>query len=68
MSLDTGDNVTMKYDDEYNSFRFTPKDMEIILEALSYVHQHDRSLSQSDRDYLDGIYQSLENARVTYAS
>jgi len=52
----------MKYDDEYNSYRFSVKDMEIILDALSYAHWNDKSLSTSDRDYIDGLYQSLENS------
>lgn len=52
----------MKYDDEYNSFKFTNYDMEIILNALSYSHWNDRSLSQNEKDYIDGLYQSLDNA------
>jgi len=52
----------MKYDDEYNSYRFSVKDMEIILDALSYAHWNDKALSTSDRDYIDGLYQSLENS------
>lgn len=49
----------MKYDDEYGTFKFNTKDMEIILDALSYANWNDRSLSQSDRDYIDGLYESL---------
>jgi hypothetical protein len=52
----------MKYDDEYNSYKFNVRDMEIILDALSYAHWNDKSLSTSDRDYIDGLYQSLENS------
>lgn len=52
----------MTYDPEYNSFRFNTRDMEIILDALSYVNWNDRSLSQKDRDYIDGLYESLDNA------
>lgn len=52
----------MKYDEEYTSYRFSPKDMEIILDALSYVHWNDRGLTQTDRDYIDGLYQSLDNS------
>lgn len=52
----------MKYDAEYNSYRFSEKDMDIILDALSYVHWNDRSLTLSDRDYIDGLYQSLDNS------
>jgi hypothetical protein len=58
----------MKYDDEYGSFKFNSKDMEIILDALSYVHWNDKSISQSDRDYIDGLYESLDNAGVVSSS
>lgn len=54
----------MKYDDEYGTFKFNVRDMEIILDALSYVHWNDKSLNQSDRDYIDGLYESLENSGV----
>lgn len=54
----------MVYDEEYNSYRFSSKDMEIILDALSYVHWNDRSLSKNDRDYIDGLYQSLDNSSL----
>lgn len=52
----------MKYDEEYNSFKFNPKDMEMILNALSYAHRHDCSLSQPDRDHIDGLYWLLHNS------
>lgn len=52
----------MKYDEEYNSYRFSAKDIDIILDALSYVHWNDKSLAQADRDYIDGLYQSLDNS------
>ena len=42
--------------------------MEIILDALSYAHWHDASLTQSDRDYIDNLYQSLDNAGVAYST
>lgn len=54
----------MKYDHEYGTFKFNVRDMEIILDALSYVHWNDRSLSQSDKDYIDGLYESLESSGV----
>lgn len=55
----------MRYDDEYGSFKFTGLDMELILNALSYSHWNDRSLTQDERDYIDGLYQSLDNAGVS---
>jgi hypothetical protein len=39
----------------------TDEDMTIILNSLSYAHWNDREMSEKDRDYLDGLYQSLEN-------
>ena len=58
----------MTYDPEYNSYRFSTKDMEIILDALSYVHWNDKSINNSDRDYIDGLYQSLDNSRYGVAN
>ena len=54
--------TNMKYDGDYGTFTFSQKDMEIILDALSFTHSHDTSLSQYDRDYIDGLYQSLDNS------
>lgn len=45
-----------------NTYTFDSKDMEIILNALSYVHWNDRDLTQGERDYIDGLYQSLEES------
>lgn len=52
----------MKLDDEYGSYTFSVKDMEIILDALSYVHWNDRSISESDRNYISNLYESLDNS------
>lgn len=52
----------MKYGEEYNSYKFSKQDMEIILDALSFYH------SQCDLDYIDGLFQSLENSGVKYAN
>lgn len=52
----------MKYDIEYNSFKFSSRDMNIILNALSFTHWNDKNLSDEDRTYMDGLYQSLENS------
>lgn len=54
----------MRYDPEYNSFKFNTKDLEIILDALSYVRWNDKSLSVSDRDYVSGLYESLDKSGV----
>lgn len=52
----------MKYDEEYGTYKFSTRDMEFILDALSYAHWNNKSLSESDRDYIDGLYQSLDNS------
>lgn len=57
----------MKYDEEYGSYKFNTKDMRIILDALSFYHSHAISVSQSELDYIDGLFQSLENSGVNYA-
>lgn len=58
----------MKYDEEYGTYKFNSKDMEIILDALSYAHWNDKSLSNSDRDYIHDLYQSLDNSGVVNAN
>lgn len=57
----------MKYDEEYGTYKFNSVDMEIILNALSYAHWNDRTLTQNERDYIDGLYQSLDNSGVATA-
>jgi hypothetical protein len=57
----------MKYDEEYNSYKFSKQDMEIILDALSFYHSQSTNVSQCDLDYIDGLFQSLENSGVKYA-
>lgn len=55
----------MKYDDEYGTYKFNTVDMELILNALSYAHWNDKSLTQTERDYMDGLFQRLENSGST---
>jgi hypothetical protein len=57
----------MKYDEEYNSYKFSKQDMEIILDALSFYHSRSTNVSQCDPDYIDGLFQSLENSGVDHA-
>lgn len=52
----------MKYDEEYNSFKFNPKDIEMLLSSLSYAHRNDNSLSQPDKDRIDGLYWLFHNS------
>lgn len=37
------------------------RDINLILNAISYQHWNDRELTSEDKDYLDGFYQALEN-------
>jgi hypothetical protein len=45
-----------------NIYHFDSIDIEIILNALSYTHWNDRELTEEDRDYMDGLYQSIEES------
>jgi len=47
-----------------NTYSFDARDIEIILDSLSYSHWNDRNLTEEDRNYIDGLYQSLENSYV----
>lgn len=37
------------------------RDINLILNAISYQHWNDRELTSEDKDYLDGFYQALES-------
>lgn len=39
----------------------TERDINLILNAISYQHWNDRELTSEDKDYLDGFYQALES-------
>lgn len=45
-----------------NNYNFDSRDIEIILSALSYTHWNNKDLTEEERDYIDGLYQSLENS------
>jgi len=47
-----------------NNYSFDSKDIEIILNALSYTHWNDRELTEEDRNYIDNLYESLEKSYV----
>jgi hypothetical protein len=49
----------MKYDDEYNTFKFNNKDMEIIINALYYYSRNDVSINEFDSNYVNGLIKSL---------
>lgn len=37
------------------------RDINLILNAISYQHWNDRELTSEDKDYLDEFYQALES-------
>ena len=45
-----------------NNYSFDSKDIEIILNALSYTHWNDRELTEDDRNYMDSLYQAIDNS------
>ena len=53
----------MKYDEEYGTFKFTPKDMETVLNALSYYYRNNGSTSEHERHFIYDLHQSLNDAR-----
>lgn len=55
----------MEYIKDNNSYQLTTKEMEIILDALSYVHWSDKSISPDDRNFISNLYESLDKTRVT---
>lgn len=54
----------MKYDADKGVYSFGSNEMSIILDSLSYVHWNDKSLSESERNYIDSLFESLENHEV----
>lgn len=55
----------MEYIKDNNSYQLTTKEMEIILDALSYVHWSDKSISPDDRNFISNLYESLDKTRIT---
>ena len=43
-------------------FVFSFRDLEMILNALSYTHWNDRELTEDDRNYMDSLYQAIDNS------
>lgn len=53
----------MKYDPEYNSYKFSDSDLTIIVKALDFYHQYSPLLEQSQRESVSSLIQSLENSK-----
>jgi hypothetical protein len=52
----------MKYDPEYNSYKFNSIDMNFILKALSFYRQHCTFLEQKEKDFIDSFHKGLKNS------
>jgi hypothetical protein len=53
----------MKYDVEYDSYRFSNDDMRSIVSALYFYHQHSPNLDDDSRDYVLSLVNSLEKTK-----
>lgn len=53
----------MKYDPEYNSYKFSNDDLNIIVNALYFYSQHSPVLDEHRIDYVAGIIKILESSK-----
>lgn len=53
----------MKYDPEYNSYRFSSEDMSTIIDSLHFYHQHSPGPDQNKLDYIKNLIDSLEKTK-----
>lgn len=53
----------MKYDPEYNSYKFSDFDLTTIVKALDFYSQYSPLLEQSQRESVSSLIQSLENSK-----
>lgn len=53
--------TTMKYDPEYDSYRFPRVDMDIILNALEFYRQYNPS-EQASSSYISILINDLKNS------
>jgi len=54
--------ITMKYDPEYDSYRFPRVDMDIILNALEFYRQYNPS-EQANSSYISILIKDLQDSR-----
>jgi len=54
--------TTMKYDPEYDSYRFPRVDMDIILNALEFYRQYNPS-EQANCSYISILIKDLQDSR-----
>lgn len=53
----------MKYDPEYNSYRFSDSDLGVILKSLYFYNQYSPLLEQGERDYINHLINDLEKTK-----
>ena len=53
----------MKYDIEYDSYKFSAEDMRYIIGALYFYHQHSPNLDYDSRDDVLSLVKSLEKTK-----
>lgn len=56
----------MKYDPEYNSYRFSSDDLSTIISSLYFYHQHSPILDLDKLDYISKLINSLEKTKDVY--
>lgn len=57
----------MKYDVEYDSYRFNSVDMSILIKALSFYNQYNPLLEQGQMDYIQNLIKDLEKSTISIA-
>lgn len=53
----------MKYDIEYDSYKFSNDDIRSIVSALYFYHQHSPNLDDDSRDDVLSLVKSLEKTK-----
>lgn len=54
----------MKYDVEYDSYKFSKDDIRSIVGALYFYHQHSPVLDDDSRDYVQSLINFLEKTKT----
>lgn len=54
----------MFYDPEYNSFKFSSTEIEIILDSLSYTSWNDKCLSEETKNNMRKLYSGIDKALI----
>jgi hypothetical protein len=54
----------MFYDREYNSFKFSSTEIEIILDSLSYTSWNDKCLSEEIKNNMRKLYSGIDKSLI----